>query len=492
MLDVFERHNDALEANASGFSLSSDETIAAIATPPGHGGRAMVRLSGPAAWPIALAAFRDMQGLPLGNAPLQSHAVLHGSWVLETSRYGAMSIPVRLYMMRTPRTYTREDVVEIHLPGNPALAEHILADCCAGHGERAGRARARLARGGEFTLRAFLSGRIDLAQAESVEMLIAAHSEAERQAALQHLDGDVSRSIRAWRERLVMLAAMIEGALDFEDDEFEPFPEETIADVLSQVREELDAVRAGAGAASPARGAIPVFFAGLTNAGKSSLLNALVGYEGAFVSAERSTTRDVLEFDYVIPPFRFILQDAPGLDSDVSDMARLASGLAQRAGRMAGVVIFAVDGSVEPDTDLTRLRASLPDVPMILVMTKCDFPACCPIEEMERYFAPTQQVLSVSTVTGEGLDELRAALLDLAVGDVEHACAGGALTVRVSDELARAAEALERATFLVREGMPEIVAEELRSALAALGLCVGEGYAEDVLESIFSRFCIGK
>ena len=457
-----------------------DDTIAAIATPPGAGVRHIVRISGKEARAV-IERFFSPAAEPLPGAGMP-RMWCDGRVRCDGGPIGRYAVSVRIYCMPAPRSYTREDVYEIHLPGAAALAEAILAQCLA--------AGARRADAGEFTLRAFLNGRIDLAQAESVGMLLAARTHAEERQAMRALDGGLSRRIAAWRRQLVDLAGLVEGMIDFEEDEFEPVPAAHIAGTIDTLRDELTAVCALAAILPSQTGCVPVLFTGLTNAGKSSLINALLGRSAAVVSPERSTTRDVLTFEYRLGAMAFILQDAPGYDADGHELAQAASGVAERAAAASTLTVLTVDGSAPWSQELADCLDRTSCDRVIPVLAKAD---CGPADSrvraaLGRFGSP----IAVSAHSGAGLSELNAALLAMAQADAGALSETGLVSIRVREELSRAGAALARARAIVDAGLPELLAEDLRAAHAALALCVGEGYAEDVLAGIFSRFCIGK
>jgi tRNA modification GTPase len=464
------------------------DTIVAPASPPGGSGRGILRLSGPESARIAA----DLARL---QPPAGRQSGLAGAGGLQRGRWSgrlcteAGPLPVAFYCMPAPASYTREDVVELHLPGGPAAVRAGLAACLA--------AGARLAEAGEFTFRAFLNGRLDLSQAEAIERLIAAGDESERRAALAGLAGELSARVRSWRERLVSVAGEVEAALDFEEDDPPP-PERQDAGragALRRLRAEVAALAGTAAGGRDRAGALPVFLCGLTNAGKSSLLNALAGRAEALVSAERSTTRDRLEVELELAGFPFLLQDGPGLDAaagaDAADPAAVAS--ARRlagAGAQGGLLLLVVDAA-DPQPELLRaLAAELPSLPILLAWNKTDLPAAPASPPVPEGLEPVGAV-AVSAATGAGLERLRELLAATAARDGGAAAAD--LGARIRGELRAVVAHLDAALGLTEEeGDLVLLAEELRGAHQALGHILGEGYAEAVLASIFSRFCIGK
>ena len=405
-------------------SSAEPETIVAPATPPGGGLRAVVRVGGPRA--VALAGARP----------------------------GAV-------VFRAPRSYTREDLVEVHLPASPPLVDRLVRDLV--------QAGARLARPGEFTLRAFLNGRLDLAQAEAVERLVAAEDEAERRAALRQLEGEFSRRLRAVEQALLDLAADAEAALDFSDDDIEIVPPAAAADRARAILGDLRALVADT-AAAPARDGRPrVVLHGRPNAGKSTLFNALAGQD-AIVSPTAGTTRDLLEADADVGlPVRLI--DAAGVGEGQAGLEAEGARRAREAAASADLVLFVVD----PADPAERPRGW----PCVAVESKADL----------HPGAASPGALRVSAKTGEGLPALRRGVR----AALEAGSASAAFTVSLRQRalLREAEEALSRAPDAAVAGL-ELAALELRSALAALGAITGREVGEDLLDRVFSRFCLGK
>ncbi len=415
-------------------SSASAETVVALATPPGPSLRAVVRLSGPGAAEIA-------RGVP-----------------------GAV-------LRRAPRTYTREDLVEIHLPGSPPLVEALLRDLVA--------RGARPARPGEFTLRAFLNGRIDLVQAEAVEQLISAEGEEELRAALGQLGGGLSGPIARLESGLLDLAADAEAALDFPEEDLELVPLEAARRRAGTLREAVRALRAeSAPCRAPGGRPVAALF-GPANAGKSSLFNALAGAD-ALVSPVAGTTRDVLAADLERPlPLRLL--DAAGVgEGGAAGPAAEAERRAREAACGADLVLFVVDAS-----DWARAVPLEPrGAPVLLVVNKCDL---VPGDAARAGFAAREAAL-VSARTGEGLEALREALGRM-LGASGSAGGRFRLNLRQRAALLDAEAALDRAAEA--EGL-ELAALDLRAALAALAALSGRDAGEELLDRVFSRFCLGK
>lgn len=374
---------------------------------------------------------------------------------------------------RAPRSYTREDVVELHLPGSPPLVRAAVA--------RLVQAGARPARPGEFTLRAFLNGRIDLCQAEAVERLIAAEGEDDRRAALDLLQGAFSRRLRRLEETLLDLAADAEAAIDFTDQDIE------ILSVPDAVRR-ADAARADLGdllartASRDVADARPVAaLVGLPNAGKSALFNALTGAD-AIVSGVAGTTRDVLSAEVDVGARVRLLDTAGRRPSEGLEAEAVRR--AEEAAAGADLLLFVVDV-----TDAERARPLEPrGRPVILVFSKCDLAAAEPL----RTRFHTREVVCTSARTGQGVAELKEALRRRLAAGAGGADARFRVSLRQQALLRGAAEALDRAAAVAPGLGMEFVALDVRAALEALGGVTGRHVDEEILNRIFSRFCLGK
>jgi tRNA modification GTPase len=439
--------------------MASDEvrrdTIAAIATPGGRGGIGVVRISGPTAPAIAKAI--------LGLVPEPRHAT-HA--VFRGAGGEALDDGIALYFP-SPDSYTGESVLELQGHGGPVVMQAVLAACLD--------AGARLAEPGEFTRRAFLEGKLDLAQAEAVADLIDSASREAARSALRSLSGEFSAALGVLQSQLVELRALTEAMLDFPEEDVEAMHREDAAARLRAIRAALDAVFVKSRQGSFLRSGIHVVLAGRPNVGKSSLLNRLAGEERAIVTPVPGTTRDALREPVLIEGIPLVLVDTAGL--------RISSDLVERMGiertrkelERADVVIAVFEASRGRD-ELENLPAG---VPRIEVYNKLD---------LAPGFSAPAGALAVSAKTGEGLDVLRKAILQVA------GWSSSGEPVFLARE--RHLRALERARAHLQtaagEKRWELFAEELRPAHAALGTITGEITSEDLLGEIFSRFCIGK
>jgi tRNA modification GTPase len=437
------------------------DTIAAIATPAGRGGIGVVRISGPRAAEIAhaligalpsprrvrLCAFRDARG--------------------ETIDEGlAIFFP-------SPHSYTGEAVVELQGHGGPVVMHALLSACVD--------AGARLAEPGEFTRRAFLEGRLDLAQAEAVADLIDAASRSAARSALRSLKGEFSAAVGALAEQLVELRALTEAMLDFPEEEVDALHRDDAARRLERVRAALEAVIARSQQGSLLRSGVHVVLIGRPNVGKSSLLNRLAGEERAIVTPTAGTTRDALREAVEIDGVPLVVIDTAGLRESREEVERLGVERTHREIARADIIAFVYEAGAGLGLEEQGLLDALPaDVPCVRVANKIDLVGVAP--------AGTTAV-AVSAKTGQGLEALRRAILDAAGWHP------GEETVFLARErhlraLARTRTHLESASR--ERGRWELFAEELRLAHSALAEITGEFSADDLLGEIFARFCIGK
>jgi tRNA modification GTPase len=459
-----------------------DDTIAAIATAPGAAGLAVVRLSGPAAITVADAVFHG--ATPLAEAA--SHSLHHG-WAMAG---GERLDEVVAALFRAPRSYTREDVVEFSCHGGALPARRVLETLLA--------AGARPAGPGEFTLRAFLNGRIDLPQAEAVADLIASETEAARTLAVSQLAGGLSRRLAAIEERLADARAEVEARVDFAEDVGGVEVPAHVADAMAAAEAELASLLEGSRHARAVREGVRVAIAGRPNVGKSSLFNALLGEQRAIVSARPGTTRDRVSEPIEVAGVRVTLSDTAGLRDSGEPIEAIGIERAREALEGAAIVLWVVDTSEPLAAEDRDLAARLAGRRVLVALNKSDRPARVARAELGSLLdaAPRSRLVEVSATEGRGLDEVRAALASLlgAEGVAGAAgLAGAAANPRHVEALERARAAVRRAAAAASAGAAgEIVALEIRDALAALGEVTGRAVSEDLLERIFARFCVGK
>jgi len=442
------------------------DTIAAISTSLGEGGIGIVRLSGKDALSIARRLF---------SRQLQHRRLVYGHIIDPDS--GEVVDEVLAAYMKAPHTYTREDIVEIDCHGGPLPLQRILG-LCLHHG-------ARLANPGEFTLRAFLNGRIDLVQAESVLDVIQAKTQASLRLAVQGLGGKLSEPIKELRRSLMDILAYLTARIDFPEDEVE---EQGVIKPLDMAQETLKGLIANADAGIVYRQGVRTAIVGRPNVGKSSLLNRLLRQSRAIVTPIPGTTRDTLEETVNIRGMPFILVDTAGIIRSNNVIDEMAVERSRKAIEQADFVLFVIDASeplTQTDSELVNLLA---DKTALVVANKCDLPAHAELDGL-----PWLQV-STSALTGEGLAELETAMVNSVLGG--KVVTSDALLVtnpRHKEALQKASRHLALARASVAEKLPDdFVTIDLTAVLNALGEITGETVTEDLLETIFSKFCIGK
>jgi tRNA modification GTPase len=454
------------------------DTIAAIATPPGEGGIGIVRLSGPQVRAVASRIFRPSSGSDPHH--ISTHTIHHGHVV--DPETGDVVDEVLLLLMCAPRSYTGEDVVELHGHGGGVPARTIL-HLALRHGARAAVA-------GEFTRRAFLNGRIDLAQAEAVLEIVRAKTEAGLRAAMRQLRGSLSECIGALRSELIGTVAALEAAVDFPEEGLD-FPETgEVEKRIYRAEEQVRALVQKAREGRALREGATVVIAGRPNVGKSSLLNVLLGRERAIVSAVPGTTRDTVEEMFQVCGIPVRLVDTAGIREGAEGPVE-QEGLRRTRGALAeaDLTVVVVDGS-EGISPLDGIVWAAARDPKLLAVNKSDLPPALPRAAYQRQFGV--EPLFTSALKGGGVAEVLAEIgrrLGAGAESEETVMVGP----RQEEALARALRDLEEAREgLGRASSPELVAVELRASLHALGEIVGEAVSEEVLDRIFRDFCIGK
>lgn len=461
-----------------------EDTIAAIATPQGEGGLGVVRLSGPSAGDVAARLFRRGHRLqPMSADNLESHRLYYGSIV--DPHADQIVDEVMLVRMRAPRSYTREDVVEISCHGGLLPVREVLRLTLA-YG-------ARLADPGEFTLRAFLNGRIDLSQAEAVSGVIAARTPRSLDLAIGELRGRLTERLAPARDALVETIAYLDAAADFPDDEI---PSLELVPALVCARDILVSVVESARQGLLYREGVRIAIVGRPNAGKSSLLNRLLGTDRAIVTDIAGTTRDVIAEQINLDGLPATLLDTAGIAESQDVIEQMGIARSREALESSGIVLFVIDGASPPgrdDQEIARLLAErLDSGGVVVALNKADRKR---IEGHDGtlHILPHVPVVSISTLTGDGIDALRKMLHEQAVGQTMVSGEPALVTVRQLDALRRALSHVESAQDAHALRVPiDLLAVDVRAALHAIGEITGERVDEAVLDEIFSRFCIGK
>jgi tRNA modification GTPase len=460
--------------------LTNSDTIAAIATPPGTGGIGIIRISGPGAHAILQRVFTPSHP----HISLKSHILYHGT---VAGADGRVLDEVLAVFMRAPRTYTREDVVELHSHGSYLVLTAILAEVLR-HG-------ARLAGPGEFTKRAFLAGRIDLTRAEAVIDLLQAKTGKGAELAIGQLQGRLSQRIEEIRQGLVNILAVLEVAIDFPEDDLELLDSQNLLAQLEQrVEGPLHELIAMADRGKIYREGISIVIAGLPNVGKSSLLNALLQEERALVTPVPGTTRDTIEEIISIKGVPARLVDTAGIRPAVEPVEELGIQRARQKVREADLVLFMVDVSAPLSAEDLELYASLGDAPRIVVLNKIDLAAQGDLAALGEHFSDARTVL-ISARNHTGLPGLYDAVYSHIMGDAaevreREACAPNFRHRAVLEETLAACSRLRQA--LAAGITVDLVAVEVQAALGCLGDIVGLTTTDEVLDKIFAEFCIGK
>ena len=452
------------------------ETIAAIATPLGQGGLAVIRISGSRAFEVADVIFKRAGSKHRSLTELPSHTVHYGHIV----RQGEVIDEVLTTILRAPRTYTREHTVEISCHGGMTATAAVLEASLA--------AGARLAEPGEFTRRAFINGRIDLTQAEAVADLISARTQLALKAAEEQLAGRLAKKVEEIRSSLMRVLAHVEAHIDFPDEDIEPDTQQSLLTSLASTHGGMIGLMATADEGQLLRHGVRAVILGRPNSGKSSLLNQLLGRARAIVSPIAGTTRDTIEetADVLGLPIRFI--DTAGVRESADLLEQEGIRRSLESARQAELILYVLDQSQAVDTQDLELLREFQGRTLITVLNKADLPRhATVVSEIDNGTATNAQ-------TGEGVEELKREIhRRFWRGDVQATAENVMINARHKEALRRASTAVEATMRALEENVGlELVAMELRICVHAVGEIVGHTTTEDLLDSIFSQFCIGK
>lgn len=453
-----------------------EKTIVALSTPPGESAIAVVRISGEDSAGI-------LESMAPGSSSWKPHAL---NRALLKDRRGEPIDEVLAVLMKGPDSYTGEDVVEISCHGSPHLVTAII--------EEAIHNGAEVAEPGEFTKRAFLNGKIDLAQAEAVADLISSETRLQSRVALEHLMGGLSERIGGLEGKLLEMLSIVEVSIDFSEEDIEAFSPDGLIRASGELRRGIISLIESHIPGRKLRQGIKVTLTGPRNAGKSSIYNTLLGEERAIVSHIPGTTRDILRERIHIKGFTYFLEDTAGIAETGCELEAMGISVGREAVEAADLVIFVLDGSGElkdPDLDLARM---IRERKRLVVVNKKDLGLKNDRDKVARLL-DTESVIEVSAITGEGLDSLKEWIYDSTVssGITRVAKERIAINARQRGALEKALASLERMEREVSQGQPpEIIAVELRAAAAACAEITGRSVEADILDNIFSNFCIGK
>lgn len=457
--------------------LVPDDTIAAISTPIGEGGIGIVRASGPHAIAIAEKIFFSPAGIRL--AAVASHTLHYGFIVDGNQRIDEVLVAV----MRAPRTYTREDIVEINCHSGIVPLRWIL-NLLLKYG-------ARLAEPGEFTKRAFLNGRINLNQVKAVLDVVKAKTELGLETAISHLTGRFSALIASVKDELSRLLAQIEVEIDFPDADIEPGSQQELLNSLIRLHNRIKEMIARGKEGKILRQGLAIVILGKTNVGKSTLFNALLQEERAIVTPIPGTTRDTLEETIAIDGIPFRLIDTAGLrcSDDVVEQAGIER--TKRAKEIADLILFVIDRSLPITADDQHLAADLTGKRVILLQNKSDLPAATNNIELDGKW---EKVYAISAQNGTGLTALKKGIIDLCFSGAIPERSGILLLNTWEEDLLRhAARAISRAIEGLQTGYSiDMISEEIRTAYLASTQLQGIDATEELLDRIFADFCIGK
>jgi tRNA modification GTPase len=459
-----ETSTDLTAGNAQ---MIAGETIAAISTPVGEGAIALIRVSGVDAIAVADKIFRGKE-----KASRFASHVQHFGEILDGA--DRLIDQVMLSIHRAPASYTGEDLIEISCHGGALVSAKVLKACL--------QAGTRAARPGEFTERAFLNGKMDLTQAEAVIDLIRARTDLALRSATEQLEGRLGEKIRRIRDELVSLLAHIDASIDFPEEGIEPDEGGTLRARLNSVREEIAALLATADQGRILREGVRVVIYGATNAGKSSLLNRLLGYDRVIVSDTHGTTRDTIEETVNLDGVPIRLLDTAGLRASESELEREGIARTEKSLQLADLRLHIADRNApKPPHFEERPR----DDHEIVILNKSDLPENSDWKDFS--------ALRISCVTGEGLPQLQKEILTRITRQNLRPESTVAINTRHRDCLRRALEACDRAGTAMDGALaPEYVAVDLNEALRAVGEVIGVVDVEEILDSVFSQFCIGK
>jgi len=459
--------------------MHPDDTIAAIATPPGIGGIAVIRVSGPAAAEIGRKTFRTVSGR---TPDFSSHRLYHGHIV--SPEGGAVIDEVLAVLMRAPRSYTGEDVLEIHGHGGSLLPPQVLRTVLL--------AGARPAQPGEFTRRAFLNGRMDLSQAEAVADMIGARTDRALEIAHDQYRRRLSGRIEELHSRMTDILAAVEAAIEFSDED----PDINARDTLERMQElgrEINHLAATYGEGRIYREGVRLVIAGRTNVGKSSLLNRLLGEKRAIVAAAPGTTRDFIEATADIGGIPALLTDTAGIRATTDSVEQEGIEMVWRQVTAADAVLLVLDGSEALTEDDREIAGRLAGKPLIPIINKADLPQAVMEAEL-RELLPGCRFVRISAKYGQGMEDLLGTVRDHFLAATETPADTAVITaLRHKLALEKAAFFLSQATARAAgAGSPELVAAELYDAREALEEITGQSADKAMLDRIFANFCVGK
>ncbi|MEN9332039.1 MAG: hypothetical protein RLZZ94_1129 [Bacteroidota bacterium] len=458
------------------------DTICALATAPGLGAIAVIRVSGPNTFPIVESVFKTKKGKVKNFESITSHTLHFGDIVLDNQTLDEVLVSV----FKNPHSYTGQDTIEISCHGSTYIQQQIL--------QLLQQKGARLAEPGEFTLRAFLNGKLDLSQAEAVADLISSQHASAHQTAMQQLRGGYSHAIQELRTQLLNFASLIELELDFAEEDVEFANRDQLSKLVNELLKSVHTLRESYATGNALKNGIPVVIAGKPNVGKSTLLNALLNDDKAIVSDIAGTTRDVIEDQLVIDGYRFRFMDTAGLRATGDVIEQLGVERSYEYARKANIILYLCDPAQstakEIEEEITDLQNKVGEDKFILtVVNKCDLHDQSKLVD----YTTLPNVIFIAAKTQLHLEELKKQLIiGSGVASLENE---NQLVTNARHEgaLAKAEDALVRVITGMHSNLTsDLLALDLKDAIYHLGLITGEIYSDDLLGNIFSKFCIGK
>jgi tRNA modification GTPase len=447
-----------------------NDTIAAISTPYGFGGIGVVRLSGPTALSISQRIF---------SKEIKKPRRAYFGFVLDPETREKIDTGIAIYF-KSPHSYTGEDVVELQLHGGIKNLEYTL--------KLAIKKGARLAERGEFTKRAFLNGKLDLIEAQAVIELIEAKTEKAMKVASSRLFGEVSGKISKVKSRILSVISIVEGPIDFPFD-VEPPSKEELREKMSDIRREVELLLSTYKSGKRIENGVKVSIVGKPNVGKSTLLNALLNFDRAIVSEVPGTTRDTVEetIDFFGVPVRLV--DTAGMRETSDKIEKIGKERTVKAIENSDMVLFLFDASDEISDEDKMLEKLTEGKERIIVLNKTDLPSRTTKDMLKEIFR-NEEIVQISALKKEGIDLLEQVILRRIAPVHEESVL--ITTEREKQSLEDAAKHLDKAISLNGKGMDELISEELKEAAISMGLLTGEEAPNEILNTIFSRFCIGK
>lgn len=461
--------------------MFAEETISAVATAVGEGGIGIIRMSGNK---VSTILDKIFQGKKVKKtADLVAQKMAYG-YIIDPENQKNID-EVMVVIMRSPRSYTREDVVEIHCHGGAVPLKNILALTL--------RYGARLAEPGEFTKRAFLNGRLDLAQAEAVIDIIRAKTDASLRMALGHLEGALSGKIRLMRDEILAMIANLEATIDFPEEDIEELAAQDVKRAVHEVLGEIDHLLATKETGRILREGLETVIIGKPNVGKSSLLNALLQEKRAIVTDVPGTTRDIIEEFVNIRGVPLKIVDTAGIRETTDVVEKIGVEKAREYISTADLILVLLDASLPLSAEDREVLALLPGRQAIILINKSDLPILLEMDEVHTYVSH-EQVIKISVIEGNGLSELEQRIVDMVYsGQVQEKEGAFINNLRQASLLEQAKGHLVAVIETVDQGMPpDCIVVDLRDAWDKLGEITGDTVGEDIIDQIFTKFCIGK